>query len=173
MLWVWKDVWLHGAQARVRALGAVGVDGTCVAVLEQELVHMNSQVSEEVPVLGGVGQGDPIFPELCTATAQELFEDAQLKEKGVNMDRERLSNLRFAKDVVQTAEDVKDMEHLLDTVKAECLKVGVRISWGKTIFVTDVDTTGNIQMGRVGRWLTVGVWDVQWRWEVEQGRKFW
>ena len=36
-------------------------------------VHMDSQVSEEIPILRGVRQGDSISPKLFTATIQEVF----------------------------------------------------------------------------------------------------
>ena len=56
-------------------------------------------------------QGDPNFPKLFTAAIQELFKNAQLEEKGINIDGEKLSNLRFADDVALTTEYVKKMEH--------------------------------------------------------------
>ena len=34
-------------------------------------VHVDNQVSEEIPILRGVGQGDPISPKLFTATIEE------------------------------------------------------------------------------------------------------
>ena len=36
-------------------------------------VHMDSQVSEEISVLRGVRQGDPVSPKLFTATIQEVL----------------------------------------------------------------------------------------------------
>ena len=44
-----------------------------------------------------------------------MFKNAQLEEKGINIDGEKLSNLRFADDVALTTEDVKGMEHQLNT----------------------------------------------------------
>ena len=78
---------------------------------------MDNQVSEEIPVLKGTKQGDPISPKLFTATNQEVFKNAQLEEKGLNIDGEKLLDLRFADDVALTTEDVKYMEHQLNTVK--------------------------------------------------------
>ena len=37
-------------------------------------------------------QGDPIFPKLSTAIIQ-VFKNAQQKEKGINIDRDKLSEL--------------------------------------------------------------------------------
>ena len=36
-------------------------------------VHMDSQVSEEISVLRGMRQGDPVSPKLFTATIQEVL----------------------------------------------------------------------------------------------------
>ena len=62
---------------------------------------MDSRVSEETPILRGVRQGDLISPKLFTATIQEVFKNAQLEEKGINIDGEKLRNLRFADDVAR------------------------------------------------------------------------
>ena len=56
-------------------------------------VHMDNQVSEEIPILRGVMQGDPISPKIFTATIQAVFKNAQLEEKGINIDGEKLSDL--------------------------------------------------------------------------------
>ena len=57
---------------------------------------MDNQVSEEISILRGVRQGDPISPQVFTATIQDVFKNAQLEEKGINMDGEKLSDLRCA-----------------------------------------------------------------------------
>ena len=75
-----------------------------------------------------------------------MFKNAQLEEKGINIDGEKLSNLRFADDVALRTEDVKDMEHQLNTVNEESSKLGNKIHNGKTKFMTNIDTTDNIQI---------------------------
>ena len=80
---------------------------------------MDSQVSEEIPILKSVKQADQISPKLFTVTIQEVFKNAQLEEKGINIDGEKLSNLRFADDVALTTEDVRDMVHQLTIVNEE------------------------------------------------------
>ena len=57
---------------------------------------------------------------------QKAFKHTQPEEKGINIDGEKLSDLKFADDVALTTEDVKDMEHQLNTVNKESLKIGLR-----------------------------------------------
>ena len=61
-------------------------------------------------------QGDPISLKLFTATIQEVLKNAQLKEKGINIDGEKLSDLSFAHEVALTT-GVKDKKHQLNTMK--------------------------------------------------------
>ena len=102
---------------------------------------MDSQISEEIPVLRDVRQGDPISPKLFTATIKEVFKNAQLEEKGINIGGEELSYLRFADDVALTTEAVRDIEHQLITVNEESFKTGLNIHKEKTKFITNIDTT--------------------------------
>ena len=57
-----------------------------------------------------------------------------------------LSGLRFAYDVALTTEDVKDMEHRINTVNEESLKTDLKINKGKTKFMVNIDTTDNTQI---------------------------
>ena len=72
-----------------------------------------------------------------------MFKNAQLKEKGINIDGDKLSDLRFTDDVALT-KDVKDREHQLNTVNEYSLKTDLKIHKGKTKFMTNIDTTNNI-----------------------------
>ena len=58
----------------------------------------------------------------------------------------KLSDLRFADDVVLTTDDVKDAEHQLYTVNEKSLKIGLKIHKGKSKLITHIDTTDNIQI---------------------------
>ena len=109
-------------KAVFKALRSIGINETYITILEDTYtgatarVHMDSQVSEEIPILRGVRQGDPISPKLFTATIQEVFKNVQLEEKGININGNKLSNLRFADDLALRTEDVRDLEHQLITV---------------------------------------------------------
>ena len=66
-------------KAIFKALRSIGINETYITILEDiytgatARVHMDSQVPEEIPILRGVRQGDPISPKLFTATIQEVF----------------------------------------------------------------------------------------------------
>ena len=96
----------------VEALRSIGINGTFITILEDiytgatERVHMDNQVPGEIPILRGVRQGDPIFPKLFTTKVQLVFKNAQLEEKAINIDGEKLPDLRFA-DEVALPEDWK------------------------------------------------------------------
>ena len=117
---------------------SVDINETYITILEDiytdatARLHTDNQVSEEIPVLRDVRQRDPISPKLFTATIQEVFKNAQLEDKGKNIDGEKLSDPRFSEDVALTTEDVKDMEHHLNIMNEESLKVGLKIHKGKT-----------------------------------------
>ena len=55
----------------------------------------------------------------------------KLEQKGIDIDGEKLSNLRFVDDVALTTESVKDVEHQLNTVNKESLKIGLKIHKSK------------------------------------------
>ena len=83
-------------KAIFKASKSLGINEIYITILEDTYtgatarVHMDSQASEEIPILRGVRQGDPISPKLFTATFQEVFKNAQLEEKGINIDGEKI-----------------------------------------------------------------------------------
>ena len=63
-------------------------------------------------------QGDPISPKLFTAVIEEIFKKAYL-DKGINIDGERLQNLRFADDVALVTRTTKEMEEHLNNLNTK------------------------------------------------------
>ena len=86
------------------ALRKIKVNETYVKILENiykgatARVHLDNHVSEPFAKERCVRQGDQISPKLFTAMIEEILKKADL-DKGINIDGERLQNLRFADDV--------------------------------------------------------------------------
>ena len=62
-------------------------------------MNIEKEESEELNILRGVRQGDPIAPKLFTAAVQEVFKSSDLQPRGIDIDWERLTVLRLADDV--------------------------------------------------------------------------
>ena len=80
----------------------------------------------------------------------------------MNTDGEKLSDVRFADDEALTTEDMKKMEHQLNTVNEESLKIDLKIHKGKSKSKTNIDTQDNIQIdGTEIEKVTINTWDKQ------------
>ena len=104
---------------------------------------MLGKVSEPFAIERGVRQGDPISPKLFNAVIGEIFKKADL-DNGINIDGERLQNLRFADDVVLVTKTTKEMEEHLNKLNTESKKCGLKIHKGKTKFMTNFETDEEI-----------------------------
>ena len=62
-------------------------------------VHLHKE-SETIRIKRGVRQGDTISPKLFTATPKSVFRRLNWENKGVKVDGEFLTNLRFADDII-------------------------------------------------------------------------
>ena len=104
-------------------------------------LHIEKQESEEINILRGVRQGDSISPKLFTAAIQEVFKNSDLQLRDLDIDGERLTDLRFADDVALTTNTIEDMEQHLNILNEQSKRVGLKIHRGKTKFLTNFSTT--------------------------------
>lgn len=86
-------------------------------------------------------QGDPISPNLFTALLEHIFRQLDWKNKGINVNGEYLSNLRFADDIVLISENHKDLEYMLNTLDIESRKCGLQMNTQKTFAMTNSEKT--------------------------------
>ena len=75
---------------------------------------------------------------------EAIFKKLPLDERGINVDGEMLTDLRFADDVALTTSTVKDMETQLNDLNKESKKVGLKMHKGKTKYMTNVATDEKI-----------------------------
>ena len=137
-------------EAILKALQNIGLNENYISIIKDiytdatARIHINKQVSEEIKILKGVRQGDPLSPKLFTATIQDAFRKIELEERGLNIDGENLSELRFADDIALLTTTVRNMEEQLNMINDESKKIGLKIHRGETKYMTNFNTNKKI-----------------------------
>ena len=62
-------------------------------------MHLDNDVSQPIHINSGVRQGDTISPKFLLLPWEEILKKLDFEKQGVNIDGERLTDLRFADDV--------------------------------------------------------------------------
>jgi hypothetical protein len=65
-------------------------------------------------LLRGVKQGDPLSPKLFTRLLEQIFRQMDWHNRGIDIDGRKLSNLRFADDIVLFAKSAKELQIMLE-----------------------------------------------------------
>ncbi len=106
-------------------------------------VHLHKE-SEKIRIKRGVRQGDTISPKLFTATLETIFRRLNWKNKGVKIDGEFLSNLRFADDIFICRETPQELQHMLQELSDENRLMGLKINIAKTKAMVVENTPINV-----------------------------
>ena len=61
-----------------------------------------------------------------------IFRNLDWENKGIKIDGEYLSNLRFADDIALFAENLQDLQKMLNELNEESKKVGLHMNFSKT-----------------------------------------
>ena len=119
-------------QAILTSLQEQGIEDVYIEILKDiytdssVTVHLHIE-SEKIRIKRGVRQGDTISPKLFTAILESIFRRLNWENKGVKIDGEFLSNLRFADDIFLCTETPQELQQMLhrDIFKSNlaiCLK---------------------------------------------------
>ena len=134
-----------------KALRQIGINEGYVCILEDiytnatSRIHLDKDVSKVVEINRGVRQGDTLSPKVFTAAMEAIFKKLPLEERGVNIDGEKLTDLRFADDVALTTSTVKDMETQLNDLNTESERVGLKMHKGKTKYMANFNSNDTIK----------------------------
>jgi hypothetical protein len=90
----------------------------------------NESLSRKIKIMKGVRQGDTLSPVMFTAALEEIFRRMKV-EVGININGERMNNLRFADDIILFAEK-EDLSKLLNELNKEGRKDGMKMNKKKT-----------------------------------------
>lgn len=84
----------------------------------------------------GVRQGDPLSPKLFNSVLEEVFRKTEFKY-GITIDGNKLSNLRFADDIVLFASSAQELEAMLIELQSRSKEVGLLLNPQKTKIMTN------------------------------------
>lgn len=77
-------------------------------------------------------QGDVISPKLFTNALEDVFKLLEWKGRGININGENVSHLRFADDIVIIAESLEELENMLNGLNDASQRVGLRMNLDNT-----------------------------------------
>ena len=106
-------------------------------------VHLHKE-SEKIRIKRGVRQGDTISPKLFTATLESIFRRLNRENKGLKIDGELLSNLRFAEDILLCTETPQELQHMLQELSDESRRMGLKMNIAKTKVIVVDNTPINV-----------------------------
>ena len=96
-------------------------------------------ISREFGLFTGVKQGDPMSPVLFNAVSEDIFRDLKriwaTQEFGIDVsasDGERLTNLRFADDVLLVAQSLSELKQMISDMRQAAQKRGLELHPDKT-----------------------------------------
>ena len=106
-------------------------------------VHLHKE-SDTIRIKRGVRQGDTISPKLFTATLESIFRRLKWENKGVQIDGEFLSNLRFVDDIFLCTETPQELQQMLQELSGESRRMGLKMNIAKTKVMVVGNTAINV-----------------------------
>ena len=88
--------------------------------------------SKPFQVSRGVRQGDTSSPKLFTACLEKVFRKLNWSRRGILIDGEYLSHLRFADDIIIFTRNIAELHEMLQELNQAGLEVGLSMNFKKT-----------------------------------------
>ena len=115
---------------------------TIKAVYAKAQVHVRIGTDKTpVVVQRGVRQGDTISPMLFSAVVEEVFRVLDWDEYGIPISGTRLTNLRFADDIVVFSQCPHELQQMLQELSEASKRVGLTINHEKTLVMSNYTET--------------------------------
>ena len=94
-------------------------------------VHLHKD-SNTTNITRGVRQGDTISPKLFTAALESIFRRVTWETRGLKIDGEYLSHLRFADDILMYANTQHELQQMLQELADGSENQGLKMNKSKT-----------------------------------------
>ncbi|CAG4953738.1 unnamed protein product [Colias eurytheme] len=95
----------------------------------------------EIDICRGVRQGDPLSPRIFISVLQNIMKTLKWETKGININGQFLSNLRFADDIVLFAESSSKLESMINEINYISNEIGLELNTTKTKIMTNSTKT--------------------------------
>ncbi|KAG1655228.1 WD and tetratricopeptide repeats protein 1 [Nymphon striatum] len=120
-------------QAVLNALNVQNIPPAYIRMLDQIFGLGTSNIklhtnTNKIRLEKGVRQGDSISPKLFTACLETVFRGLNWTSKGIPINGDRLTNLRFADDVVLFSESPQELQLMDEELRTASSKVGLEIN---------------------------------------------
>ena len=131
----------------IQALTKQGVEPKYSRILRKLYNETYAKVTteregDEFKIERGVRQGDPISPKLFTSLLEDIFQELDWESKyGIKLNGFRLTNLRFADDVVLFARNAQDLQTMIQNLNSCSKKAGLEMNMNKTQVMTNSQPT--------------------------------
>lgn len=100
--------------------------------------------TKPVAIRRGVRQGDTLSPKLFTLVLEDIFKTLHWEGCGINIEGKRLSNLRFADDIVLFSDNPTDLEAMIQELNNASVRCGLEMNLDKTKIMTNCFNTTSI-----------------------------
>jgi hypothetical protein len=122
----------------IRAISTQGVDESIVQTLNSIYQTATARIrlhetSDPFPIQKGVRQGDTISPKLFTATLEDAFGKINWDNLGISLNGHHLTNLRYADDVVEFAQNIPNLETAILRSDKCTKEVGLKMNIKKCV----------------------------------------
>ena len=105
-------------EAIFKAMRNQGIDEVYINITKDVYTNSTAQIQTDVlswksDLNKGDRQGDTLSPNLFTAALQEILERVDFEGKGIKIQGESLSNLRFANDIVLFSQSITELRGIM------------------------------------------------------------
>lgn len=127
----------------LKALTEQGVNKKYVRIIrniyENSTAYIKTEIlGKPIRILKGVKQGDPMSPKIFNSTLELIFSQLKWQSYGLVLNGRRMTNLRFADDVVLVSESKSEILQMIQDLDDASRPFGLKMNREKTKMMSNV-----------------------------------